>query len=206
MFDTSNIDIVRLGIEAACQQAYEAGARDACGPAHAGMHLGYHAAMAEIASAATPVRAWFNGDHTIMLFEDGKKEKVTWRHEAGSDYDCEKAVMACMLKHVFGNAYIKVLREFCAAAPVRNNNACSFDEFCQHANDGGMRIPQLPPVDCDGGELCVPSLEPVDCDGGDTRVPAPAPVDCDEAYDEALCQELLAMDDEPGFGPDVFQG
>ena len=114
-YDTSKLDVNALGLEAACQKAYEDGLREgACGACQgafsAGLYAGGSILARMYAESATVVDGWFHGDNTVLLFADGEKEKVTFRHEPGCEYDREKAVMACILKHAAGNSYIAALR------------------------------------------------------------------------------------------------
>ena len=188
MFDASNIDITKLGIEAACRQAYEAGKRDSGCLFCAGMEAGRRMALCGLSAAAEPVEAWFNGDYTVLLFADGQKEKVRWRREPGTEDDREKAVMACMLKHLVGNGYIAALRAFGSkpAAPA------------------GTEPEALPPVCCEEEGDGIPPQPPVEV-GEESGLPVQPPIDCDAAEDEDLRQELMAMDAEPGFGPELFR-
>lgn len=54
----------------------------------------------------------YNGMKTIVRFKDGDKAIVTYNPEYGYPYDPEKAIMAAMLKHLTGNAYIKPLKKY----------------------------------------------------------------------------------------------
>ena len=192
-YDVSGINIEKLGLQAACQQAYDRGLSDGrCGGCAAGVNMGAMAAMSAFEAASTVERGWFYDDHTVLLFADGSKEHVAWRHEAGTSYDRDKAVMACILKHIVGNSYISALKMLSDEPIRRSRRRAGSDD-----------------VPADG--LCVadfddpaPSVVRADEEEDPDRLaPGSDPAVIDAEYLEL--EEMLAnMADEPGFGRGVF--
>lgn len=128
MFDASKIDIEKLGLEAACKKAYEQGSKDGFGNGFgAGRMSGFLAGrddiMASFRAASSVAHVYRNGMHTIAEFEDGDKVRVTYDPSYGYAYDGEKAIMACMLKHLVGNDYISVLRKHGGYVPASHDGA-----------------------------------------------------------------------------------
>lgn len=113
MFDTSKLDLQKLGLEAACKMAYEQGVRDGSPAAfRCGMCAGGHSVMEMFRGASTVTAVYRNKGNTVLQFADGSKSKVGYNPAYGYGYDYEKAIMAAMLKNLVGNDYIKVLKQF----------------------------------------------------------------------------------------------
>lgn len=201
--------LAQRGLEAVCRDVRAEGLRD-------GISVGAeaaHAVLMGLFESACTVKAVFrNGNHTIALFGDGTKARVTYAHEPGSAYDAEKAVMACMLKRLMGSRYIRALREFGGyVQPGAVRPSCGDCRICGcHACDGpGCQDPAL----CDPDEA-PDAGGPVWCDPDEAEealggaMPA---VECEDddaggEDDEKLARLLEGMADEPGFGPEVFPG
>lgn len=216
MNDSNQFNLADKVLEAVCADARREGSQE-------GFEAGMAAARALMAmsfqAAGTVLEAYRNGDHTILLFADGGKERVTWHREPGSRYDAEKAVMACMLKHLMGSRYIRALKAFGDYAP---KGACGDCEICG-CRACGRDWPSDDPVLCDPeGEEAPAGGEPVYCDAED-RGSGAGPVHCDPDEAEEIAHGLLPpiecegdeeglreffenMADEPGFGPEAFQG
>lgn len=135
MFDMSRLgemDIRKLGLEAACDKAYNAGLADAEGRmkfmmtmARAagfaeGMDAGFDAFQASFLEASTVKAVFRSGDYTVLETADGEKTKVKYDPSYGYAYDAEKAYMAALLKHIVGNRYIDMLRELCLASAPKH--------------------------------------------------------------------------------------
>lgn len=201
--------LAQRGLDAVCLDARREGLGD-------GLSIGAQAACALLMdafdSACAVENVFRNGDHTIVLFGDGEKTRVTYHHEPGSAYDAEKAIMACMLKHLMGSRYIKALRDFGDyVQPGGVKAACGDCRICGcHAcEDPGCARPVL----CDPDDEAE-DKGPIYCDPEEAEEVANGampPVECgdDEGGnedDEKLTKLLEGMADEPGFGPEVFPG
>lgn len=200
--------LAQKGLDAVCHEARLEGLHD-------GLSIGAQAAhaalMASFDEACTVENVFRNGDHTIVLFGDGEKTRVTYHHEPGSVYDAEKAIMACMLKHLMGSSYIRALRDFGSyVQPGAVKPACGDCRIC------GCRACEEP--GCGNPALCDPEedaffQDPICCDpeeAEEARIGAMPAVECGEdddcgnEDDEKLTKLLEGMADEPGFGPEVF--
>lgn len=220
MNDSNNPCVADKVLEAVCGNARREGAQE-------GFEAGLAAMRARMAAsfqaAGTVLEAYRNGDHTILLFADGKKERVTWRHEPGYPYDAEKAVMACMLKHLMGSRYIRALKAFGSYVPKGRRGVCGDCEICG-CRACGRDWPADDPVLCDpDGEEPHAGADPVCCDADDRDMAAGPvhcdpeeaediahgmlpPVDCSGDEEEGLREFFSSMADEPGFGPEAFPG
>lgn len=156
-------------------------------------------------------RVWRNGDHTILLFADGEKERVTYHHEPGTAYDAEKALMAGMLKHLMGSRYIRMLKEFGRYAPKgARHPGCGDCSICGcHVCEDNYDEPVVPgPVYCDEddqAEMDGAGMPPVACDPeeqDEVLAGSRPPVECEP--DDDLDELFARMAVEPGFGPGVF--
>ena len=93
-----------------------------------GFDMSHDIMLENFFAAATVTKVVYNGYKTIVEFEDGDHVIVTYNPDYGYAYDCEKAVMSAILKHVMGNSYINALRRFadisdpkCEAVVVNNS-------------------------------------------------------------------------------------
>ena len=196
MPDYSNVDVMALGVEAACKRAYEEGRKDYSGAAFLrGIECGACATMRGLEAVSTVADVFYNGDNTVLAFADGSRSKVAYDPSYGYAYDAEKAIMAAMLKRLVGNRYVAVLREFAGKAPER-------------------------PVSCEPVTVCPPTAlddyreAMADCPAAGEPDPAPAPEtapdaaeDGDSAALEGYREDLSYMDDlpdEPGFAGNAF--
>lgn len=201
-------DVSHRVLDAVCKDAHDDGFR---GGVHAGLTRAWQLHSVSFQAACQVERVWRNGDHTILLFADGEKERVTYHHEPGTVYDAEKALMAGMLKHLMGSRYIHTLKEFgryvpkgvwhlgCGDCSICGCYACEdcYDEpvvpgpvYCDEDDQAEVDGAGLPPVACDPeeqDEVLAGSQPPVECESDD---------DLDELFSR--------MADEPGFGPEVF--
>lgn len=191
MYNVSEMNLEQMGLQAACQKAFDDGRREGNPESFiGGFYAGYAVAVLDCERAGTVENVWFNGDWTIVLFADGTKEKVRWSHEPGSSDDREKAIMACILKHVLGNSYLKALQEFVQEPEVE---------------------PDMSPIMLDGGEAEPDAgVAPIVLDGDGegfeedgNGYPACGLVHC--AEQDELEEMFGAMPEEPGFGTGLFQ-
>lgn len=125
-----------------------------------------------------------NGNVTIAYFADGCSEKVTYDPSFGYAYDGEKAVMAALLKHLVGNAYLRALKRF----EGRGEAICVGDLPVGYSLEGKLNlsrgmVSRLCPC---GPEDAMHELPFTD------RAPDGTPVNLSD--DERLIRELASMD------------
>ena len=201
-------DLPERVTESVCKDAYDEGFRFGM---QAGMATVRHLHGVSFQAACQVERVWRNGDHTILLFADGEKERVTYHHEPGTAYDAEKALMAGMLKHLMGSRYIHALKEFGRYAPKgARHPGCGDCSICGcRACDDSYDEPVVPgPVYCDEddqAEVDGAGLPPVACDPeeqDEVLAGSRPPVECEP--DDDLDELFAHMAVEPGFGPEVF--
>ena len=142
-------------------------------------------------------KVWFNNGYTICLFSDGKKEKVQYHPEYGYAYDAEKAIMACILKHVVGNSYIKALRAFAGKAPAHECTCPSQTHGCCAECPVG--------IDVDRDEDLYPAgVAAIDCDEDDSiGYRADDVIECGVVT--GMIPGWECMPEEPGYDPAVFE-
>ena len=192
MYNVSEMNLEQMGLQAACQKAFDDGCREGNPESFiGGFYAGYAVAVLDCERAGAVENVWFNGDWTIALFADGTKEKVRWSHEPGSSDDREKAVMACILKHVLGNGYLKALQAFVQ------------EPECEPE-------PDMSPIMLDGSEVePMAGVAPVVIEGSDDLEEDgngyPACGLIHTAEQDELEEMFGAMPDEPGFGTGLFE-
>lgn len=116
---SNDLNVAELCLDAVCKQAYDKGFEDGCNcpetlleSFNAGYakatddfenYLGMHMAVVDVI---------YHENKTVVKFADGTASVVFYDPSYGYAYDSEKAIMAALLKHAFGNSYIKVLVAF----------------------------------------------------------------------------------------------
>lgn len=144
MFDVKSLDFGNVCMEAVkdacldvvCQQAYEKGLEDGknCPESYEsglgeGFETGYAAAVNDfneyIATHMTVVNVVFDRDKTVVKFADGTTSVVNYDPKYGYPYDREKGIMAALLKHMCGNSYIQVLKDY--NMPYEKSCCCTCD-------------------------------------------------------------------------------
>jgi len=97
---------------------------------NAGAEAGSRDIMNAFVAASTVTKVVFKDDTmTIVEFLDGDHVIVEHKPEYGYVYDPEKAIMAAMLKHLVGSAYISVLKKFIYRGEAVVVNSPAFDKF-----------------------------------------------------------------------------
>lgn len=189
-FNYSSGDIMTLGVEAACKEAYAGGTGEGrLEGFQFGIPVGIAIGHAMATDAASPVAMYKSGPHTVLKYRDGSKTRVTYDEDSGRPYDTEKAVMAAMLKHLAGNAYLRALSQLMPDAEEGSRDPVEDDEP-EIRDDKWTTDPVSIALDGDVHE------RPERDEGDLGHVFGPE--------DAELLQELYAMGAEPMFDPQEF--
>lgn len=157
----------------------------------AGFDQGVQAEADAWGASAEVEAVYFDKGNTVIKFADGQKEKVTYHPEYGYAYDAEKAIMACILKHVVGNGYIKALREFAGKAPVQASGSVLTHGCCANC-------PVAISVDEDEN-LVAEGTAPIDVNADEGMN-----YTADDVVDCGFVEGWEDVPEEPGYDPMVF--
>lgn len=219
MQNEKTMNLERFALETMLDKArgegYAAGRRDACpGTLMMGAELGAANVMAMFDEAATVKAVYRNGDYTVLEFADGSKEKVRYQPEYGYAYDHEKAIMACMLKRLTGNRYIKALKEFTPKNAVRKAaNNTGREMIPRHdwhvkepADPDKLGLPEMPEDPKEYHvKTCVPDPD-TEPEAKTGLMDAGEEPGCDTGIidEEELFARFGGMAEEPGFDQPLF--
>ena len=171
------MDLNQMVLDAVCAKSHENGLKEgfAKGSIQGACEM-ERKLMVSFKAASTVTKVVYDGMRTIVRFEDGGYEIVTYDSSYGYAYDEEKAIMAGILKHIVGNSYIKPLMTFgknpkgcpcnCEHYNVSNNminrNAYESDEGV--ADVYTDKTPDGDPVNLSDFELMMHEIEEMDSD------------------------------------------
>lgn len=91
-----------------------------------------------------PKKVIFNGPATICIWPDGSKTVV--KCSKNDEYDERAGLAACMLKHAYGNAYLKAFDKWVGedSQPHSTSDECDLDYFdTDQADEDRRKFAQL---------------------------------------------------------------